>query len=350
MESLTGYGNIPVASRPYWLRGARLRKSYVGFGDALSLAGNLEFLSGLRGKLESIALQFGRLPYLRSLIGEPDLVMAWDKIAEAVMPQDAFLLHTGWYKETIFVGPVRGARGELFFAKLFKNEGDARREIERARFIEPMTRGLFRTAPVLVESGSLIAYELIEHGNTCVSYAHIETAAVAMAKASYMRSSQSTTVRGFLDWCALEAGLVSAGSSLSLSSLADSSRRVQLADCHGDFTPWNVFADRNGNLCLIDYERAETSVPFSDMFHLCIQYSALRGVALPVDKLIETFAAKSSCSLQDVGLWLALYLGRQLQLDTEQWNDGKRHPQLSKLIKAKSALLKQTLKQLQAFN
>lgn len=60
---------------------------------------------------------------------------------------------------------------------------------------------------------------------------------------------------------------------------------------HGDFTPWNVLSEANGDLCLIDFEWSHNfSLPGSDLFHFVLQSHNCFGGTEPLsDQNLKTF-------------------------------------------------------------
>jgi len=322
-----------------WLRGAKLRPTYLTFGDAAPLARNLVFLSGLRGLAERIAIAvLSRVGPSRSV--EPGALSdAWSEVKAALDASAALLLHTGWYKETLFVGPVRTRDGATLFVKLFAETSAAAAEAERAQAARTVVEPFFRAAAVQRVSGRLVAYDLIEHGRATLDPAQTVAAVAAMAAAALDRATELRPARDAVDLDLLGPRLAAFGLPAVPGFLAEDVA-ISLAPCHGDCTPWNIFADQAGRACLIDYERAGVDAPFADLFHHRIQPQVVRGRHEAVAPMLDELSRLTGRNRDDMARWLGLYLAGQLQLDLALWLDeGRRHDQLRDLITGKAAML-----------
>jgi aminoglycoside phosphotransferase (APT) family kinase protein len=118
---------------------------------------------------------------------------------------------------------------------------------------------------------------------------------------------------------------------------------------HGDFTPWNVFATDSAEVALVDYERVGWRAPFTDVWHLAVQQQALTGrVKLPWH-LVNLVARHANESVHDALALYAAYLVEELRQDLRDWVvAGRRHPQLRRLIAAKTDALRAAVRELRS--
>ncbi len=331
-----------------WLSDAKLRRTYLAFGDAVPLSRDLTFLSGARAAAERIALALLPRLGLSPPVTDPALLAGWAGAAAALNPRAALLLHTGWYKATLFVGPVTTSDGETLFIKLFAEQTAAAAEARRAEAARALVEPFFRAASVRLINGPLVAYELIRHGRVVPEAGKVERSIADMGRAALERSTESRPARAIVDLESLAGRLSELGLPPPPRTL-DGDEAEPLAAAHGDCTPWNIFADEAGRACLIDYERQGAATPFADLFHYRVQPQAVRGRIEPAAAVLDGLTCLTGHSRTEMARWFGLYLAAQLELDLGLWFDeGRRHRQLRALIAAKSALLAATDAELRA--
>ena len=327
----------------HWVGGARLKPTYIALGDWLPLSSSLQFLSGPRNLLEQAALRLlGRRTWL---IESQELKDSVDRIAKATHADAALLLYTGYYKETLLVGPVSAADGTRLFIKYYQRAERAATEVECAKRVQRLASDYFRLARIHRRVDNIVAYELLPRGRRPAPLPAIRQAVGQMAKSALERCKATRSTHEQISEELIERG------GQFLPALAGDLRALKAAsvetpwpDCHGDFTPWNVFMSADGALCLVDYERAGQGPPLTDLFHFHTQPAALVGKTDLAFK--ESMSAARDLGFETVEIlaWYAIYLALELKTDLQQWfGDGRRHHQLRSLITSKAALLARTL-------
>jgi hypothetical protein len=278
-------------------------------------------------------------------IDSPELKHSVERITEATGAVAAFLLYTGYYKETVLVGPVQSGDGAKLFVKCYQQLDRAIAEVECATRVQSLAGDYFRLARVVKRADNIVAYELLPHGRRAAPLAAVQDAAAAMGRnvlerCTATRATDNLIGEGFVDL----GGQFSPELAADLRALRDA--RIELAwpECHGDLTPWNVFMNDQDQLCLIDYERAGRGPPLADLFHLHTQPAALVGKHELAFRSSTSAARDAGFDAAQVRWWYVVYLALQLEVDLKQWFvEGRRHHQLKSLITSKAALLARTL-------
>lgn len=303
-------------------------------------------MRGRRGAMERVAMRLVT-PVLRGpAVGEPRLLLAWDAVGRLIgSASDALLLYTEYYKGTIFVGPVLA--GRPLFVKVYNHESDAGAEVRRRDWIYDCAAGFFRIPRLEHADQAVLCYELVLHGRRRPNSTTIASSALAFGRAALLASGGALPFRKLVDLNRLSA-LASAAflpvigrAAAAVTAIDD---LVPVAQAHGDLTPWNVFFDVDGRICLVDYERVLDASPFFDLFHAFTQSRSLVGNAtLPVEtlrKVVEAAGVEKKTALH----WYVAYLLFQLATDLgELVDEGRQHHQLRTLITTKTRLLLQAL-------
>ncbi len=329
-----------------WYRGASPKPRYLGLGRPWKLYGQLDYLRGLRGAIEQLAMRLVTPVFRGPAVDEPELLIAWEAVRRLIgSARDALLLYTKYYKGTIFVGPVLA--GQPLFVKVFSHESDARAETSRRDRIHNLAAAFFRIPRIEHAEEGVLCYELLPHNRRRPSSRAIASSALALGRASLLASGGAVPIRKLVDLDRLTA-LASAAFlpaiARAATMLAAVDELVPIARAHGDLTPWNVFLDVSGTICLVDYERVADASPFFDAFHVISQPRCLKGNASIPGEMIASVAREAAVEIKTALFWYLAYLLLQLATDLDDFiNQGRRHRQLRTLIRAKTQLLVQAI-------
>jgi len=322
-----------------WIRGAGRRPRYVGFGRAEQLFRGISDLSPVRGAVERLVLAARR--GAGAPVDDERILAAWGRLHEAMPDASAaFLLYTGYYKDTILSGVVAG--GELRFVKVFAapdGNVDERSRLERLRSVVPdavLLPELTSPAP------GIAAYPLLHRESRRPTQAELEDVALTIGLTA-SRSDPGFHPDSQNAWDVYVAEAADLVTRTGLASLEHTRLPAQAPGAtiaHGDFTPWNAFRTTGGRLALVDYERVGLRSPFTDSWHLATQAGALRSRARVPTELIARVSHKAGADPKEVRTWYDAYLLQDLHQDATDWVvHGRRHPQLRRLIRAKAVLL-----------
>lgn len=336
-----------MGKRLCWLPGARRLRMYLSAGDSLQLKRHLQFMGGIRGLIEDLVVTVVGKSGVSLEVGNDEVLNAYQELSDLIKVDAAMLLYTGWYKNTVFVGPVRGTDGCRYFAKSFKLLSDAREEATKAKSVRTLADGYFKTAGVQNVQGRVILYELVEHGQSVPDARAVEAACLAMCTASLLRSVDAKPLKELVDFGALlgfcaqfpwpAEGLISALERIQ----KQMSVPVELCFAHGDFTPWNTFSSPDDSICLIDYENFFCGTPYFDYFHYHCQPGAMVNDLSPANMAFERLNDGVLRASAMTRIYFLAYLILQIYADLEAWcKGGMRHRQLSMLIKSRATLIK----------
>ena len=310
-----------------WVRGATLKPTYLACGNWYTLSHSLVFHTGLRAGAEQAA-RFANRFIPKTPVVERELTAAFDEANTVLGIRSAFLLHTGWYKDTYFVGPVEKADGARVFVKSFANREAKALEALGTDIVARLAKGHFRTADILADEGDVLAFELLERGKTCSP--DFEQNVLAMCSDALEQASPAMHLHDRL--------------TLVAAHFADRDRPmpplgpIPQVMGHGDCTPWNMFRDRFGSPCLVDTERAGVCSPYSDWFHFCTQPLAMKGERPAIERLLCDPIVERVGD-ETARQFLLAYLLRELETDLQQWNGGRRHHQLAMLIEIRTRMI-----------
>jgi hypothetical protein len=327
-----------MSSELRWLRGAGRRPRYVGFGGAERLFCGIADLSPWRGTLERAALAARRNG---ATVDDERILEAWRRLRESLPDTTAaLLLYTGFYKDTVLSGIVVGRAPR--FVKVFSaddGQEEERRRLELLRAIVPREV----TLPELSSPApGIAAYPLLTRSRRRPTARQLQDVALTIGL-NAIHSTPSDSGHSQRDW---QSYLGDTAALIRSTELAEvdldrlTGHRPPPAVAHGDFTPWNVFRTGTGELALVDYERVGLRAPFTDAWHLATQPRALRSRASVPDALIARVSQAAGADAGEVRSWYDAYLLQDLNQDATDWVvQGRRHPQLRRLIRAKAALL-----------
>jgi hypothetical protein len=262
-----------------WLRTAIGGARYVAWGNHTgALYRHLDYLTGLRGRVERAWL---RLPVrtLTTASRSREATTTAQQLRRNLGPDSsALLLWTGYYKDTMLVGPVL-THADGVFVKHFRDPGAAQAEAERATMMHKLAdaAGAVTTLiPTIMNSA--VTFPLVDRQRlaTPAEAHHVATrlAAAAIARAP---SEQEQADRASRATQALEQ-LGSAGIPVK-ERIAKLIQRgpERLAPAHGDITPWNVLIDQDGRAVLIDYDEAAWLPAYFDVVYAHSHVEALSG-------------------------------------------------------------------------
>ncbi|NIJ47889.1 phosphotransferase [Rhizomicrobium electricum] len=314
----------------------------MAFGNPEYLAQNIVFLSGLRGFIERAAIDLTQKLDLGRSVKESPVLYGWSQLVRQFQPRDAFLLYTGYYKDTILVGGVTCANGASLFVKVYDDPAKAAAELVRANCAERFLRPWFKPACLQAADGCVVGYELLIHAKRTPLSTDVETAILSLCRSAYNSPRGSRPTADFVDPL-----LSTRLSSINVSELGATLERLLSEQtptpevrCHGDLTSWNLFLDNAGALCLVDYEHVGVCSPYADFFHYYVQPAALHCKTVDLEGLVTLSARSAGVHKEEARRWLALYLAQQLNRDAFEWVDrNRRHRQLARLIENKAAFL-----------
>jgi hypothetical protein len=285
----------------HWLRGASRRARYVGLGVRPNrLYPLLSYLTGRREALERLTM---RLPAaaLRRTAPWPDA----DRLVAAALegmpePHSALLLYTGYYKASVFVGPVIERPGaEAVFWKAFRTERDAATELARAAALRRILPGT-AVAPDCRSVGSaIVEYDCLARSPRRLSEGDLVDCALALGRSGLEQgdgipsepngvavSQVVADFRKLADWPAAD-----------LAAVGDELERVAARPrylSHGDFTDWNAFRTVDGRLGIVDYDAVGYRPAYFDVVHLLNQRAAEKDVLPPVELLRSLLTGASA--------------------------------------------------------
>lgn len=328
-----------------WLPGARRIRMYLSVGNALPLKRHLQFMGGLRGRIEDLVVSVLCKAGFGFNVGNNDVLQAYQELRGAVEVDALMLLYTGWYKNTVFVGPVQAKDGRLYFAKSFKMLSDAHEEFAKAQSVRALADGYFKTAEVLTVCNHTILYELVEHSRAMPDDQAVEDACLAMCAASLRGATSTQRMNELIDFDVLldfctKLPEQTEGLMHALEYIRKIDISLNVCSAHGDFTPWNIFSAQDGSICLIDYERFFCATPYFDYFHFYCQPGAMINNIGPANEALRKLINKSPNDEKLIKIYFLAYLIIQIYADLDDWcRKGLRHRQLGMLIKSKSMLI-----------
>lgn len=336
-----------LTAHPRWIYSPNRRRRYLWAGEGLELAGNLQFLSGIRGLTENLWLHLAPALNAGIPVEEGPMLRAWQLIESSLdkPSSSAFLLDTSRHKKTTLVGPVRSS--EVRFVKLYSASNQAEAEVGRAQLVENLALGLFRTAGIVDIRGNLVSYELLPRGRRLRSLGSILAAVKEMCERGLKSAGVDPTLKR-IDLERLGTRMNKIGyegsTIIENSGIIDIALSSPSCACHGDCTPWNTFVDGTGKPCLIDYEEAGFSPPFFDYFHWWVQPAVLRS-KLSLD--VRSFMNPLQREHPDAWMWYLAYLTLALESDLKKvFIEQSEDPRLERVVKAHGWLLRNALESL----
>ncbi|WP_346386497.1 hypothetical protein [Nocardioides sp.] len=272
------------------MRSARGDLRYIAWGDDYrALVPILDYLTGARRLAERVVLR-SRLSLSRKQRAvPPEAQSQLDELRHHVGDSSSgFMLYTGYYKTTWFVGPVRPDNSGPRFLKLFKTEEDARAEIDRSRAMNqvPGIGDGFDVVPGELFTSTAVAYHPVTRSRVATEEDALIVGSAIARNSSLHSSSTSWHQRAIAADRVSQRRELSQGSQLSR-HLVD---ETPCSPSHGDVTPWNIVPSET-TLTLVDYERVGHRPAFFDLVYAATHAAALADTAPAVTRVHEVLAA-----------------------------------------------------------
>ncbi len=331
----------------YWLRNGKLKRCYVYTGRPWKLQQTYGFLSGLRKKLESFVLCFQWYVYpFKSICRAQKINETWMILNEVVKIQDAFLLDTSWYKNTVFIGAVRDQSGKEYFVKFYQDRHEATYAVEQSAFMKEYFSNYFQILKIVSPAQWITFSPLIQHNTDKIPFSEIWMSIHEFSNDFYQKYYQN--IKPLISFIHHDLAQLLKHHENTQDLWLDIQKflhdyqdlTIPMVPTHGDLVPWNLFYDQNGVITLIDYERCGWHVPYYDFFHLIVQTGAIKGHICDLNMLwadVPHIRAK-------VVIWFVLYMLDQLQYDLNSYYRQKQqYTRLKKMINIKINLLKSAL-------
>lgn len=331
------------------MRDARGTRRYVAWGDLASrLTEYLRFHQGMRARIERMALG-AAYPLVRT--GSPVVrdVAACCAAIQGVFGtrSSAFMLYTGWYKESVLVGPVLADDGTRHFVKAFGAESAARAESVRAAALADLLPSSVLIPATTRTEGALVAYELIAHGRRNVQEAGDQRLADFVSEAYSRGAPSSLQFDEVVDCERLERlpsdVRIDADGIRRLLEWAEG-RQVVFHAAHGDLTPWNVLVGQANKIYLVDFDEVGPAPALSDWFHWVTHADIVAGRKPVIGR----------CGLVPEGLGLggwaghvAAYLLHQLSRDAARADRYGLHRSLRRQVSGRLSLAEYVAEKLQ---
>lgn len=273
-----------------WIRSLAGDLRYIGWGPRpQDLIGKLDYLTGRRASLEQ---WFVRSPFSRTASQRPipslELEQLWS-VADALESSRGMLLYTGWYKESLFVGPVQ-VDNAVRFIKVLRSSLEADRERDRsavAARLVPDHSVLYCLEAERVGVSS-VAYPAVDRSRAST---HQDATAIGLAIYRAAPAAATRDPRRLETADAVLAAadrITAADRDTLLTALVGSDTDTQ---SHGDVTPWNVVVDPTGRLALIDYDSVARRPAGFDLAYALTHPSAVAGHAIDgkgaIDELVR---------------------------------------------------------------
>ena len=281
-----------------WLRGAARRPRYIGLGERPNrLYPYLSDLTGARERAERLVLL---LPV--AVLRRPAPWADADAGIEAALatmeePRSALFLYTGFYKETLFVGPVRRRPAEdVVFWKAFRDEGAAADELRRVAALRTILPARAVAATCRSTGGPIVQSDRLVRGRRTIGDPELvacalEVGRLSLAGAGGCGSRGAPAVpleREVVEEFARQVAPARSEASRMLAEL-DRCADLPLVLSHGDFTHWNVFSTTGRRVAVVDYDAVGHRPAFFDVVHLLTQAAAEKDSAPRVDVLRSLF-------------------------------------------------------------
>ena len=276
----------------WWARTVRGEKRYLVGGKGSSFFALLSPKAGWRRFLEQSMFFVSRFPerdhevvrYITSELGST--------------PSDFLLYYTGDYKDTDWIGLIRKENALLAFVKLYKEAGLAKQNYECCLLAQQYFSPFFATASPLQYSEHILALGVLHKAHN-ISIQRVWSRVFIQSLSLYEHRDVS-----LLAWDLTKEKWI-----------PTKWRYAPRVFAHGDLSHWNCFVDRNGVLCLIDYEEVGWYPPFYDCFHLLLKPTLLhQKSSLPEEECLQ-IAGMANTDKGQVLVWLYLYLEEENQKD-----------------------------------
>ncbi|MFD2092788.1 phosphotransferase [Blastococcus deserti] len=232
-------------------------------------------------------------------------------------PLRALLLYTGYYKNTLFVGPVILRHGhEPVFWKAFRGTKELELELRRVEGVRVLIGGSLRMANGHHVGAEVIQYQHLPRSKRRLSEATLAQVAIEMGwraqSAAVTRETfgvdpavvlDAARVREFAD----VTGILDPTVVDDLLTDLPRCLAAELYLSHGDFTGRNVFSLYGGGVGVVDYDAVGMRPAFFDVVHLVCQSSVDAGRQPPVAELQGLLASVVGASRAREHLRLCLF-------------------------------------------
>ena len=292
----------------YFLRGARGRVKYIGWGDWRPLAAGLKLIPGWRGYIETKALQVQyKFPGKQAPI-PPDFPSS----------KAGLLWISAGEKPTSHVGILKLASGELKFVKRFHDVAAAKEQFDRDAWLAAHYPTDLDVVVPEACNGRILLFPYIPYSEA----GSVETVLRKVCLTAKKTAKPNPQAQYHIDIQGVADKLFEAGLDTDfpiVKATLDQTKTIPLVAAHGDATPWNCRGIHNGKPVFVDNERATDLPPLYDAFHYHLQPKAYYGGNVNWPELIEDLAQGGDASYGDIRLWLAAYLVHQMALDLKSY-------------------------------
>lgn len=281
-----------------WLRGVSRTPRYIGLGDRPGrLYPLLSYMTGLRDLTERLVLKLPE-PWVAAKrpLPEPARYAVNEVLRDRERPAAALFLYTGYYKETVFVGPVLNRGSDAVFWKAFKGEDEVQRELGRVGAIRRVLPPSGRLAACSPIGAGVVEYEWVERSRRSATRSELVKFALELGQLAVRAEGggsvpiaepsplpKEEVVKGFADLEGVHIHSIVPAMIDQMSAL----RHEALFWSHGDLTRWNVFPTVGKRLGVVDYDAVGLRPPMYDVVHLLTQEAVERRISPPVRLLGE---------------------------------------------------------------
>lgn len=279
----------PALPSFYWARSATGERRYVLFGDsARSLYPSLDYMEGMRGRAERWLMRLA--PHPRRQVHEVTESELTDSLRDAAKAAGGLtrglLLATGYYKETVAVGPVVNRAGAKVFLKVYKTSAGAERaKVREDRFLDAVREASVATVRGTMLGERTIGYPVIDNRGKASESESLKLALELGKQLVSGRGGMGTEVP--LRAREVIAETISKVAAESFMRLVDSCWTGLNGLNHGDVTPWNILRTGAGHHVLIDYERSFVGPAFYDLVYSRLRVRSFTGRRISLKDLAK---------------------------------------------------------------
>ena len=323
----------------------KLKNKYIGYGKYFHLIDYFDNNSHNKLKffLEKIIIKIFFFFKIKSKFKKNSLIKKICSIFTRFNKISSFLfLYTGYYKDTFCLGYFISDH-KIYFIKIFRFKKNIELEFKNLLLAKKIFSKYFDLPKIVFKNNHVLCYDFIDK-NKYFNNEILEKKLISSCKFSFIKYKKKIKFTEYINiktFHRIDKFGCKKDNYLKFLTLKKNIKKIEVCLGHGDFTSWNFFINnKNKKISLVDFERLNYDVVYSDFFHYKTQNIIIKKRINDIKNHLNLINEKLNLSLDKLNTLFFLYNLKQLEYDLISYYEKKfRNHQLISLIKNRIYLI-----------